>query len=171
MSKLPDQAGSRPEPPQKILLQAAALPFRQEADGSLVVLLIRRRQKRRWGIPKGIIEPNQTDREAALQEALEEAGVAGTLSDQPVGVFEYAKWGYCCRVIVYALRVSKEYAQYDEMVFRERRWFALSRALECKTRKGIRPLLGRLGPGRFGAPSRVPPAGPGSPPTGTRRPT
>jgi 8-oxo-dGTP pyrophosphatase MutT (NUDIX family) len=124
-----------------VLAQAGAIPYRFGPGGTLQVLLIRRRHKRRWGIPKGIVEPHQTVREAALQETIEEAGIAGELSDQPIGEFEYTKWGWLCRVAVFLLNVTREHEHYEEQAFRERRWFDLADALGCRTRQGIQPLL------------------------------
>lgn len=130
--------------PSRVLSQAAALPWYRDSEGKVWVLLIRRCHKRRWGIPKGIIEPGQTDRQAAIQEAREEAGVRGDLSSEPIGEFEYEKWGCTCRVGVFVLHVTREDEHYEEESFRERRWFRLTEAQRRKCRKGIRPLLSRL---------------------------
>lgn len=120
------------------------IPWRIDADGQLWVMLIRRRRKRRWGIPKGMIDPGQTAEQTATQEALEEAGIAGDLSPRPVGTFEYTKLVGRCLVQVYLLHVTREEARYDEEAFRERRWFRHADALSRKTRRGIHPLLADL---------------------------
>ena len=57
--------------------QIAALPVRREADGSLLVLLVTSRDRRRWVIPKGWPWPDREDCVAAAEEAREEAGVLG----------------------------------------------------------------------------------------------
>lgn len=129
---------------QEPVAQAAAVPYCYHSDGSLMVMLIRRRHKRRWGIPKGIIAPGQTARQTALEEALEEAGVEGELSRQVVGEYEYPKWNRTCHVQVFLLHVTREMDRYKEESFRERQWFTLKNALDRKTRKGIRPLLVEL---------------------------
>ncbi len=127
-----------------VLPQAGVLPYRWASGGGVEVLLIRRRHKRRWGIPKGVIEQGDTAPQTACREALEEAGIAGRISDAPLGQIEYSKWGCVCRVAVYALLVTKEHAHFDEELFRERRWFRPGEAADRKTRKGVRRIMVEL---------------------------
>ena len=48
----------------EIHTQAAALPYRVNADGNLEVLLVRRVEKAKWGIPKGLLlDPPRTSPE------------------------------------------------------------------------------------------------------------
>ena len=68
-----------------VIPQSAVIPFRVE-DGSPSVLLITSRRRKRWGVPKGLIEEWQTPRDAALEEAYEEAGVRGDLVGE-------SRWG------------------------------------------------------------------------------
>lgn len=136
----PSRAGDHP----RCIPQAGVIPFVEDPSGALKVLLIRRRHKRKWGIPKGLIEPADTAAQTARIEALEEAGVEGTLSPEPVGEFEYAKWGGICRVAVFLMRVRFESDEYPESQIRQRRWFDLTDALRRPTRKGVRALLEQL---------------------------
>ncbi len=145
MAQSPQQTDAPfPSGPSQVVPQAAALPWRRDGDGTLWILLIRRRHKRRWGIPKGVIDPGLTPAQAALQEAREEAGVAGDLSPGSIGGFTYKKWGLTCHVQVFLLHVTQEYDRYDEETFRERRWFPFVQATAQKTRKGIQPLIAQL---------------------------
>lgn len=124
--------------------QAGAIAYRRDESGGVQVLLIRRRHKRRWGIPKGDIDPGHSPAQTAAQESLEEAGVSGELSSEPIGSFEYVKMGRLHRVTVYLLHVTREHDLYPEAFFRERRWFTLDDAMKRKLRKGILPLLSAI---------------------------
>ena len=124
--------------------QAAAVPFRSDAAGTLEVLLIRRRPDGGWGIPKGVIDPGHTALEAAAIEALEEAGVEGELMPRSLGSYEYAKFGGTCRVKVFGLRVTRVHDHYDEERLRERRWFAVADAVRAARRPVIAAFIARL---------------------------
>lgn len=124
--------------------QAAAIPFRREAGGTLAVLLIRRLHRSAWGIPKGLIDPGLTPQQAALMEALEEAGVEGELLTPALGEFEYRKFGGICRVQVFAMRVTKVHDEYDEKPVRHRQWLAAGEAAELVERSELRPMIRSL---------------------------
>ncbi len=108
--------------------QAAAVPYR-ETDGRIEILLITTRRKKRWIIPKGLIDDGMTGPEAALMEAWEEAGIRGQITTDSLGHFHYQKWGGICHVSVYAMRVTEELAEWPEMNIRDRRWLPLHKAL------------------------------------------
>ena len=72
-------------------VQFAALPFRVADDG-LRVMLLTSRETQRWVIPKGWPMRGRKPREAAAQEAFEEAGILGTIvGKRPVGSCHYSK--------------------------------------------------------------------------------
>lgn len=125
----------------KYTAQAAAIPFRKDRQtGRLQVLMIRRRDGRKWGIPKGLVDPGFTHAEAAAAEAREEAGVEGRVSDEPLGSFTYDKFGGTCLVRVFAMRVTRVMPHWDEEDVRERQWFDIDAA----ARGAGRPAVGRL---------------------------
>ncbi|WP_240811630.1 NUDIX hydrolase [Brevundimonas sp. M20] len=115
--------------------QVAALPWRRGADG-IEILLVTSRETRRWVTPKGGRMPGLTDAEAAAVEALEEAGVEGTLGHEPLGTFRYLKmlkrraprW---CVVSVYALEVTTVHDTWQEQGQRERVWMSTEQAAAC----------------------------------------
>ncbi|MFC0283457.1 NUDIX hydrolase [Camelimonas abortus] len=72
-------------------VQVAALPYRRLVDGSLQIMLITSRDTGRWVIPKGWPMKGRTHAEAAAQEAWEEAGLRGRISQEPLGVYGYVK--------------------------------------------------------------------------------
>src|SRR5580704_18731383 len=86
--------------------QACTIPFRlavPEPEFCLITSMARRR----WGFPKGIIEPGETLAEAALKESWEEAGLIGELLGEPLGQYGYAKWGTTLEVTVLLMRVGE----------------------------------------------------------------
>ena|ERR1017187_1944262 len=97
--------------------QAAALPLRR---GRVCVVLSR--NGKRWVIPKGWIEPGQTAGETALQEAWEEAGLAGALEREPIGSYLYEKEGQRYHVTVFVMKVTTVAQDWPEREYRERSW-------------------------------------------------
>jgi 8-oxo-dGTP pyrophosphatase MutT (NUDIX family) len=125
--------------------QAAAVPFHINGAGTCDVLLIRRRPRGDWGIPKGMIDPGHEAPAAAAIEAFEEAGVEGELMAMTLGAFEYLKLGGTCHVDVFGLRVTCVHDHYDEEHLRERRWFPLAEAVRRVKRPGVAELIARIG--------------------------
>src|SRR6478735_4276342 len=106
--------------------QAAAIPYRMDRKtGRPEVLMIRRLDGGKWGVPKGLVDPGLNHIEAAEMEALQEAGVEGSLSERPLGNFIYDKCHGTCLVRVYAMRVTKIRDRWDEERVRQRRWFPI----------------------------------------------
>lgn len=118
----------------EFIRQAAALPVRNGR-----VCLITSSSGKRWIIPKGLIEPDQTPGEAALQEAWEEAGLLGTLRPEPVGTFHYEKWCGACHVTVFLMQVTKAAQDWPESDLRQRSWVSLTTALER-----LEPMIGEV---------------------------
>src|SRR5918994_5399770 len=71
--------------------QFGALPFRWNRNGSLNVMLVTTRGRKRWMIPKGWPIPGIEPHESAAREALEEAGLIGQVHVKAVGSFRYLK--------------------------------------------------------------------------------
>jgi 8-oxo-dGTP pyrophosphatase MutT (NUDIX family) len=109
--------------------QSAAVPFRV-MDDRVEVLLITSRGRKRWIVPKGVIDLGKTAAESAANEAFEEAGVRGQISAQPVGEYSYEKWGGTCRVKVFLLEVETVLDEWPEQKERAREWMTIERAAE-----------------------------------------
>lgn len=107
--------------------QSAMIPFRQGPSG-LQVLMITTRKKRRWIVPKGIVEPELSSAASAAKEAHEEAGIQGRVLPDPLGIYEYEKWGGTCVVEVYAMAVERVLDRWAED-FRGREWVDLAEAV------------------------------------------
>ncbi len=125
--------------------QVAALPWRMGADG-IEFLLVTSRETRRWVTPKGGRMPGLTDAQAAAQEALEEAGVEGTVTDAPIGTFRYLKvlkrraprW---CVVALHALEVRVEHPAWQEQAERQRVWVSRDEAVRRVGEPDLKALI------------------------------
>jgi 8-oxo-dGTP pyrophosphatase MutT (NUDIX family) len=129
-------------------LQVGALPWRQSVDG-IEVLLVTSRLSRHWLIPKGWLMKGKTAAEAAAREALEEAGVRGTISGAPIARYSYDKLcldrdAIPCVVDVYPLRVDKELNEWQESTTRTRSWMPLETASMLAYEEGLSALLASL---------------------------
>jgi len=122
------------------IAQASALPFRIYKN-KLQILLITSRNGKRWIVPKGIIEPGDSDRYTALKETLEEAGVTGKILKKAIGVYSYEKWNSICDVKLYPLKVTDVYDKWDESHFRKRRWINAKRAIKKVEPKEVANLI------------------------------
>lgn len=107
--------------------QSAVIPYRGRSD-NLEILMITSRKKKRWVIPKGIIEPDLTPTDSAAKEALEEAGLEGRVCPVPLGTYRYKKWGGTCQVEVFAMEVDKMLDNWLEN-HRDREWVSLRAAI------------------------------------------
>jgi 8-oxo-dGTP pyrophosphatase MutT (NUDIX family) len=56
------------------------LAYRCRKNSEPEILLVSKRRSKKWGIPKGRVEPHLNFGELAAKEAFEEAGVVGYVS-------------------------------------------------------------------------------------------
>lgn len=129
--------------PDNYYLQSGVLPYRIQ-DEKLEILLVTSRKKKKWIIPKGIIESGMKAHESAALEALEEAGVIGEVSQDPLGSYKVKKWAGLCEVLVYPMKVENETKQWLEDSFRERKWFTADEAKDVIERGNIKKLIKKL---------------------------
>lgn len=128
-----------------LIRQSAAIPLK---GGQ--VCLVTSRSGKRWVIPKGCIEPGMTAGEIALQEAWEEAGLAGVLLPDPVGSYVYEKAGVTCHVTVFVLHVTEATDDWPERGMRERRWMSPGQAASTVEEHGLRELIRGVMPMKVG---------------------
>lgn len=127
--------------------QYAALCYRVKKKTSEVeVLLLTSRDTGRWVIPKGWPMDGRTAYEVAAREALEEAGVRGTVESQTVGSYSYPKvlkngLSVTCRVQVYALEVSTIAKNFKEKGERKTEWVSCDEAAKRVYEPELREIL------------------------------
>jgi 8-oxo-dGTP pyrophosphatase MutT (NUDIX family) len=122
--------------------QVGALPY-AVVDGRVSVLLITSRRSGRWIFPKGSIEPDLSASESAALEALEEAGVVGTIEDVPIGSYRTGSDSDRSSLIdvdIFPLLVKTQLDDWKERGQRLRHWAVVSEA----QRLLVDPALGRL---------------------------
>jgi len=129
-------------------VQTAALCQRDTAHGP-EVLLISSLGSKRWILPKGWPMPGRTLAEAALQEAWEEAGVKGTVSDTSLGAFSYQKLvkggiPVTCRCEVYRVHVQDIADSFPEQGQRKREWVPAADAVKRVAEPELKAMLADL---------------------------
>ena len=116
-------------------LQAGAIPWCRRAGGRIEVLLVTTRRSGKWTIPRGWTALWRTLARSAKREALEEAGVRGLVSRQPLGMVAAPKtYRLAGRVdwqlAVFALEVTDQQTSWKEAGQRQRQWFSPEEAAE-----------------------------------------
>ncbi len=134
--------------------QVTALPWRLGEDGTIVILLVTSRVNKKWMLPKGWSMAGKSDAEAALIEAVEEAGIVGHVSETPLGSYEYVKvLGHeqtrASEATIYAVRLVEEQAIWDEMEQRDRRWFSPRDAASVVFERDLSRFLENVATGRI----------------------
>ena len=129
--------------------QSAALPVLRTDEGQVRVLMITSRDTGRWVMPKGWPMKNKSLRGTAEQEALEEAGILGKISKEPVGKYRYLKrlddgTDIPVEVVLYPMKVSKLLRRWPERDERKRKWFSLKGAAKRVVEEDLQALLYNL---------------------------
>ncbi|MBL1212600.1 MAG: NUDIX hydrolase [Ignavibacteriae bacterium] len=120
--------------------QSGVIPYRIK-NKELEILLITSRKKQRWIIPKGIIEDNLHPQTSAGKEALEEAGIVGTVEDHYLGSYAVKKWGGKIKIEVYPMIVKLLLDDWEEKDLRKRKWFSFKEAKEKIEIRGLQKVL------------------------------
>ncbi|MGZ2482271.1 8-oxo-dGTP pyrophosphatase MutT (NUDIX family) [Rhizobium pisi] len=114
--------------------QYGAICYRvKKKSGDVEVLLLTSRDTGRWVIPKGWPMNGKCAHEVAAQEALEEAGVRGTVETETLGAYTYPKMlrdgvQVICKVQVYALEVTDMAKNFKEKGERTIEWVSFDEA-------------------------------------------
>lgn len=98
-------------------------------------------------------------RECAAREAMEEAGVLGVISPEPIGAFPYRKQrksggSIRCRVEVFPLEVKHQLRNWPEKSARETCWCTAEDALARTSDPGLRRLIAKFAHCSIGAGER-----------------
>lgn len=108
------------------MCQLGIVPFTY-IDRRLHLLLVTSSSGNRWIFPKGRQEPDMTPHEVAVMEAVEEAGVLGTLRQD---LRTRCKMADGRHLQLYAMKISKLLKSWPEENVRRRRLFPFGDALE-----------------------------------------
>jgi 8-oxo-dGTP pyrophosphatase MutT (NUDIX family) len=133
--------------------QFGALPFRRSRNGSLEVMLVTTRGRKRWIIPKGWPVPGLEPHESAAREAFEEAGLVGYADPKAVGLFRYNKRlgpgrQVRCTVEVFPLHVDHQRPHWLEEGERETRWLSVKKAANLVSEPDLKKILLSFHPNR-----------------------
>lgn len=121
-------------------MQACAVPYRIR-DGHLEVCLVTSIKGRRWILPKGFVDSGESEPEAALKEAWEEAGLIGHIVGQRLGTYVHRKYKTELRVSGYLMQVVECRDQWKESHQRRRCWLSIADAYAQLHREEQRDLL------------------------------
>lgn len=137
----------------EIRTQIAALCFRVTGDKPQF-LLVTSRGSGKWIFPKGWPIDGLTPARTALQEAYEEAGVAGRAFDTCLGVYPYSKIldrnaELPCLVMVYPVRVKNLERRFPEDGERRRKWFGRKKAAKRVLEPELRHIIETFDPRRL----------------------
>jgi 8-oxo-dGTP pyrophosphatase MutT (NUDIX family) len=140
--------------------QFGALPFRWNSGGSLKVMLVTTRGRKRWMIPKGWPVPGLEPHESAAREAFEEAGLVGYADPNTVGSFRYNKRlglgrQVICTVEIFPLHVDHQRPHWLEKGERETRWLSTKKAASLVSESELKKIILSFHPTRLPATSRV----------------
>ena len=127
---------------------AGGIVLRPRADGGWDVLLIATHGGERWSLPKGHVEPGESEAEAAVREVREETGVEAEII-APVDTVEYwYRWkgpeGSVLihkRVTFFLMRYRSGDVRNHGWEVDDARWFPLEEALNKVTYKEEKELL------------------------------
>jgi len=122
---------------------ACAIPYRI-VGGRIEVCIVTTMRKQRWVFPKGYVDAGETEAEAALKEAWEEAGLVGRIAGSSVGSYERRKTGSTCRVACFLMLVEQTQRAWRESGMRQRRWVPAAEALEQLGQKEQRLLYASI---------------------------
>lgn len=114
-------------------------------------MLITSRDTGRWIIPKGWPKRGTPPHDAAAEEAFEEAGVAGEISERPIGSYSYQKTlkngdATRCSVQVFALRVTRQHKRWPEKHEREIKWYGPDDAVRFVREPYLRRIIRNFKP-------------------------
>ncbi|KAI0507440.1 hypothetical protein KFK09_013565 [Dendrobium nobile] len=132
-------------------LVAGCIPYKFNVNcsssdllNSLEVLVISSQKGHGMMFPKGGWESDETIKQAASREALEEAGVQGNV-ERRLGTWKYrTSLQVVNEGVMFPLNVTDELLQWPEMSVRKRSWVSVGEAMEGCEHQWMREALDRL---------------------------
>jgi 8-oxo-dGTP pyrophosphatase MutT (NUDIX family) len=118
--------------------QGGGIVFRRNGDDVSILLVTAKREPDLWVLPKGHIEPGESEAETALRETHEEAGVTGELIGRVGKPLEFDNGREFVRVQYFLIRAVSESAHTDG---RRKQWFPFDAAVDAVRFEETRQLL------------------------------
>ncbi len=121
----------------------------QRSDEGVELVLAARRTRRgdlAWGLPKGLVEPDETREQTAVREVREETGLEADVEGSLGEIRYFYVWeGVRVRkeVHFFLMRATGGDVSQHDHEMEDVRWFPLSIALRRATYKGEREVLQR----------------------------
>jgi 8-oxo-dGTP pyrophosphatase MutT (NUDIX family) len=122
---------------------AGGVVYRPRDDGAVEVAVIHRPKYDDWTLPKGKLEPGESDEEGAIREVEEETGLRGVI-ERRVGAVSYRdRHGRPKRVVYYLMRpTAGEFEPNDEVD--DLRWLTPDEAQRLLNYAHDRRLVSRI---------------------------
>ena len=122
--------------------------YRRSNEGVELVLAARRTRRGdlAWGLPKGLVEPDETREQTAVREVREETGLEADVEASLGEIRYFYVWeGARVRKVVhfFLMRATGGDVSQHDHEMEDVRWFPLSMALRRATYKGEREVLQR----------------------------
>lgn len=133
-------------PSEATVRQVGALPYAY-VDGRMAVLLVTSRRSGRWIFPKGAIEPDLTAWGSAALEAFEEAGVLGTIEEEPIGTYRSIAGPNSTKLTdidLYPLLVTEQLDSWKEKGQRLRHWVTVREARRLLAHRQLADLVSQF---------------------------
>ncbi len=120
------------------------IPWRLN-DGALEIMMLGLVQQKQWVLPVAICEPGLTPQQSMAKEIIDMAGIEGVIDDQPIGNYEYKRWGENCQAELYPMKVTKEYAADNHREsYQSRRWVSAQKAMVIVEEVALSKLIERF---------------------------
>jgi 8-oxo-dGTP pyrophosphatase MutT (NUDIX family) len=120
--------------------QSGVIPYRRTGT-EIEILLITSSRRRRWTIPKGFVKTGIAAAASAAEEAWEEAGIRGVVSQAPIGSYVYTKRSLLLSVGVFSFQVVEVLDVWPEQWKRQRQWMSLAEAVASIEEPGLKSII------------------------------
>ncbi len=129
-------------------VSAGGVVYRRGDDGVELALAARRtrRGELAWGLPKGMIEPDETEEQAAVREVLEETGLVAEVEHDLGDIRYFYVWEGVRvrkRVRFFLMRATGGDVSNHDTEMEDVRWFPLLAARKRATYRGERDVIER----------------------------
>lgn len=121
----------------KSATHAGTVVYRHTGSGYEYLVVTAKRDPSKWVLPKGHIDPGESPEQAAVREALEEAGAVCRIKKR-IGRSVFDQRGVKARVDFYLAELEKEVEAEED---REIRWYPLEAAIKRLSFDNLREIL------------------------------